>query len=238
MLGLSFLFEGASWRISLKEFRAGKGSLGYLEAVRRSKDPTSSVVLLEDSAALIGILIALIGTYASGALRQPVFDGLASIGIGLVLAVTSMLLARESKSLLIGEAARPAVVRSICRLAAEQPGIERVNGVITVQMAPHQVFVALSVDFADHLLLDPLFQIGQPRRRGRVREAADRLDVPKRPRSPVHWRVRSFAAALCARVTASWFVSRCVGERRSACYPSRNVETWRTKRSGYWYCEP
>jgi cation diffusion facilitator family transporter len=151
VLGLSFLFEGASWCISLKQFRARKGSLGYLEAVRRSKDPPSFIVLFEDSAALVGILIALIGTYASEALRQPVFDGLASIAIGLVLAVTSMLLARESKSLLIGEAARPALVRSICRMAAEQPGIERVNGVITVQMAPHQVFVALSVDFADHL---------------------------------------------------------------------------------------
>ncbi|HEX7970598.1 MAG TPA: cation diffusion facilitator family transporter [Stellaceae bacterium] len=151
VLGISFLFEGASWCISLTEFRARKGSLGYLEAVRRSKDPTSFMVLFEDSAAIIGILIALIGTYASEALQQPVFDGAASLAIGLVLAVTSMFLARESKSLLIGEAARPALVRSICRLAAEQPGIERVNGVITVQMAPDQVFVALSVDFADDL---------------------------------------------------------------------------------------
>ena len=151
VLGISFLFEGASWCISLKEFRARKGSLGYLEAVRRSKDPTSFIVLFEDSAALVGILIALIGTYASEALQQPIFDGVASLAIGLVLAVTSMFLARESKSLLIGEAARPALVRSICRLAAEQPGIERVNGVITVQMAPDQVFVALSVDFADDL---------------------------------------------------------------------------------------
>jgi divalent metal cation (Fe/Co/Zn/Cd) transporter len=80
-----------------------------------------------------------------------VLDGVASIGIGLVLEVTSMLLARESKGLLLGEAARPALVRSICRLAGEQPGIERANGVITVHLAPEQVFVSLSIEFADDL---------------------------------------------------------------------------------------
>lgn len=151
VLGISFLFEGASWCLSLKQFRARKGSLGYLEAVHRSKDPTSFIVLFEDSAALVGILIAFAGTYASHALQQPIFDGAASLAIGVVLAVTSILLARESKSLLIGEAAQPALVQAICRLAAAQPGIERVNGLITVQMAPDQVFVALSAEFADDL---------------------------------------------------------------------------------------
>jgi cation diffusion facilitator family transporter len=151
VLGLSFLFEGASWRVAMKEFRAVKGTLGYLEAVRRSKDPTSFIVLFEDSAALLGLLIALVGTWAAEALGQPAFDGAASLAIAAVLAVTSMLLARESKGLLIGEAARPDLARSICRLATEQPGVERANGLITVHMAPHQVFAALSIEFADDL---------------------------------------------------------------------------------------
>jgi cation diffusion facilitator family transporter len=151
VLGLSLLFEGGSWSIAFDEFRAAKGTLGYWEAVRESKDPNSFVVLFEDSAALLGLLIALVGTYASEKLEMPVFDGVASLAIGLVLAVTSMFLARESKGLLIGEAARPGLVRSICRMATEQTGIERANGVITVHLAPRQVFVALSVEFADDL---------------------------------------------------------------------------------------
>jgi len=89
--------------LALRQFRALKGPLGYYEAFRRSKDPISFMVLFEDSAALIGILIAALGTFASTSLNAPVFDGVASILIGLVLACTASLLARESKSLLLGD---------------------------------------------------------------------------------------------------------------------------------------
>jgi cation diffusion facilitator family transporter len=151
VLGLSMIFEGTSWTIAFIEFRAAKGELGYWEAVRASKDPTSFVVLFEDSAAILGLLIALVCTYASITLEMPVFDGIASLGIALILATTSIFLARESKGLLIGEAADPALQRAICRIATEQPGIERANGVITVHLAPQQVYVSLSVEFADDL---------------------------------------------------------------------------------------
>jgi cation diffusion facilitator family transporter len=151
VLGLSLLFEAASWSVAFREFNILRGTRDYLEAVRESKDPNTFVVLFEDSAALLGLLIALAGTYASEALEAPVFDGVASLAIGFVLAVISVFLARESKGLLIGEAARPALVRAICRLAADQPGIERANGVVSVHLAPDQVFVALSIEFADEL---------------------------------------------------------------------------------------
>ncbi|HET9748368.1 MAG TPA: cation diffusion facilitator family transporter [Casimicrobiaceae bacterium] len=149
VLGLAFLFEGGSWLVSLRQFRAAKGDLGYFEAFRRSKDPPSFMVLFEDSAALIGIVLAALGTYGSASLGLPVLDGVASILIGVVLAVTSMLLARESKSLLVGERADRGLADAIVRIAATAPGVEVANGVVTTQMGPNQIVAALSIDFAD-----------------------------------------------------------------------------------------
>jgi len=149
--GLCCLFEGASWLVSLRQFKAAKGSLGYYEAFRRSKDPPSFMVLFEDSAALLGIAIATLGTFAASALDAPVFDGIASILIGLVLAGTAALLARESKNLLIGERADRRLSASIMRIAEAQSPISRANGLLTVQLAPNQIVAALSLEFADDL---------------------------------------------------------------------------------------
>ena len=151
VLGLSFVFEGASWVVSLRQFNAARGSVGLLEAFRRSKDPPSFMVLFEDSAALMGIVLAAGGTFASASLDRPELDGLASILIGLVLAATAVLLARESKSLLIGERADSRLSDSILRIAGQAKAVVRANGVITVQLAPDQVVAALSLEFADEL---------------------------------------------------------------------------------------
>jgi cation diffusion facilitator family transporter len=151
VLGISFVFEGATLLIALREFNKTRGTLGYIEAVHQSKDPPSFLVLFEDSAALIGIVIAFVGTFASDRLAMPVLDGVASIGIGTVLAATAMFLARESKALLIGEGARPRTMRSIRQIAAEQPGVERVNDLVTVHLAPDQIVAALSLEFKDEL---------------------------------------------------------------------------------------
>ncbi len=151
MLGVAALFEGTSWIVSLREFRARKGDLGYFDAFRKSKDPTVFTVLLEDTAALAGLLIAFAGLLAAQLLDAPRFDAAASIGIALVLTVTSILLARESKSLLIGETAHPHVCESIIKIADADPGVRHVNGVITVQIGPDQVLAALSAEFEDAL---------------------------------------------------------------------------------------
>jgi cation diffusion facilitator family transporter len=151
VLALSFLFEGVSWRISQRTFRATKGDLGYWQAVRRSKDPSSFIVLFEDSAALVGIAIAALGTYLADSLRMPVYDGVASIVIGLVLAGVAALLARESKRLLIGESAAPEIAASIGELAARLPGVQRADALFTVHLAPEQIAVGLSVEFADEM---------------------------------------------------------------------------------------
>lgn len=151
VLGLAFLFEGGSWLVSLRQFRAAKGPLGFYEAFRRSKDPPSFIILFEDSAALLGILIAALGTFAATHLDAPIFDGVASIVIGLILAGTAALLARESKSLLIGERADQKLSESILRIAGEERSVSRANGVLTLQLAPDQIFAALSLEFADGL---------------------------------------------------------------------------------------
>jgi len=156
VLGLSFIFEGASWLVALRGLRASSRQLGYYKAFLRSKDPPAYMVLFEDSAALIGILIAAIAIGASAVLEQPVWDGIGSILIGALLGITSIVLARESKSLLIGEPAHAELTKSILGIAEKSPGVLRANGVLTVQMAPSQVVAAISVEFADDKQADDI----------------------------------------------------------------------------------
>jgi cation diffusion facilitator family transporter len=158
VLAFALVFEGASWVISLKQFRSStaRGRLSFYEAFRRSKDPPSFMVLFEDSAALLGILIAAAGTFAAAHFQKPEFDGLASLLIGLVLAAVAMLLARESKSLLIGESASSELTRSVMAIAAKNTAVRRVNGMLTAQLAPDQILVALSLEFADDLRVPEL----------------------------------------------------------------------------------
>ncbi len=151
VLAASFACEGVSWWAAFRAFRMAKGAQGYFDAFRSSKDPTTFTVLLEDSAALLGLLIAAVGIAAAQVLGMPQFDALASIGIGIVLVVSSMFLARETKELLIGELAHPQVRESIIRIAGTDQDVRSANGVLTVQMGPHQVFAALSAEFHDAL---------------------------------------------------------------------------------------
>jgi cation diffusion facilitator family transporter len=151
VLGVSFAFEGISWWAGLKAFRATKGSQGYLDAFRSSKDPTTFTVLFEDSAALLGLVIASIGIGAAHALSAPRLDGAASIGIALVLLCASMLLARETKALLIGEPARSHVREAVLRVAEADRDVRHANGILTVQLGPNHIVAALSVEFEDAL---------------------------------------------------------------------------------------
>jgi cation diffusion facilitator family transporter len=151
VLGLALLFEGGSWTIAVKEFARAKGEVGYAEAVHRGKDPTVFVVLFEDSAAMLGLLVALAGVVLSQITGNPFYDGLAALLIGVILAGTAAWLAYETKGLLIGEAASRPVVQGIRRLAADSKSVEKVNEVLTMHMGPEFILVNLSLDFPDHL---------------------------------------------------------------------------------------
>jgi cation diffusion facilitator family transporter len=154
VLAIALAFEAGAWWIAFVEFRKTKGTMGYVEAVRSSKDPTVFVVLFEDSAAMLGLVVAAVGLALAAALGAPALDGVASILIGLILGVTAVLLAYECKGLLIGEGARPALVAGVHRIVTAERGIIRTNEVLTMHMGPSDVLVTLSLDFDPHLSSD------------------------------------------------------------------------------------
>jgi cation diffusion facilitator family transporter len=147
VLGLALAFEGTVWIIALRAFRQTKGRNGWLEAVRQSKDPTVFTVLFEDTAAILGLVVAFAGVGFSQALDRPVLDGAASVIIGLILAGTAAFLAWECQSLLTGEGVAPDVQASIRAIAAADPAVTRPNEVLTMHFGPQDVLVALSLDF-------------------------------------------------------------------------------------------
>ncbi len=149
VLGLAMVFEGAAWFFALAEFTKVKGKWGYFEAVHRGKDPSIFVVLFEDSAAMLGLVVAFVGILASQLTEIKEFDGVASILIGLILGGTAAWLAYETKSLLIGESATRPVIRGIRTLVGARPEVERVNEVLTMHMGPDFILLNLSVEFRD-----------------------------------------------------------------------------------------
>ncbi len=149
VLGLAIVFEGAAQYFALREFTKAKGKWGYLEAVRRGKDPSIFVVLFEDSAAVLGLLVALIANYLADTTGLYILDGIASIIIGFILAGTAAWLAYETKGLLIGESANIHVVNGIKKIGQSILQIDHINEVLTMHMGPDFILVNISVDFVD-----------------------------------------------------------------------------------------
>ncbi|NJC40885.1 cation diffusion facilitator family transporter [Brevundimonas alba] len=151
ILGLSICFEGASWFVAFKAFNQERAGRPILHTIRSSKDPTVFTVLFEDTAALAGLVVAFVGVVASHLLNLPLLDGVASVIIGLILAVTAGFLAFESQSLLTGEAADPDTRHGIEAIAREEPGVDGLNDARTMHFGPNEILVALSLDFRNDL---------------------------------------------------------------------------------------
>jgi cation diffusion facilitator family transporter len=149
VLGLAMLFEGAAWLFAWREFSRAKGKWGVIEAVQRGKDPSLFVVLFEDTAAILGLIVAFLGILLGQLTGNAYFDGIASVLIGCILAGTAIWLAYETKSLLIGESATRAVVRDIRKLASGCEGVASVHEVLTMHMGPDFILVNISVDFVN-----------------------------------------------------------------------------------------
>lgn len=149
VLSLAIVFEGGAWFFALKEFKQAKGELGYITAVRRGKDPSIFVILFEDSAAMLGLLVALAATALTQLTGNLYLDGVASIVIGCILASTAAWLAFETKSLLIGESANSHVIDGIKTIAKGINNVDHVNEVLTMHMGPDFILVNISVEFAD-----------------------------------------------------------------------------------------
>ena len=151
VLGLAIIIEGWTCWVAATEFKKSKGDLGWVKAIRRSKDPALFTVLFEDTAALLGLLVALIALTLSEYLHLPVLDAVASLIISFILAITAGLLAFECKGLLTGEGAREEVVTGINQIIDESQGIKHVNEVLTLHLGPQDVLLNVSLDFEDNL---------------------------------------------------------------------------------------
>jgi cation diffusion facilitator family transporter len=159
VLGLAAIFEGVSWWFGWKAFSRVRRSRPIWDAFVASKDPTTFMVLFEDSAALVGIVIAAIATYFSWSLKLPWIDGAGSILIGAVLAVVAVLLARESKELLIGERASPELSAAVRQTASEDPCVHQVIDITTSQMGPDQVIATIAVEIDEDLRVPEVEQL-------------------------------------------------------------------------------
>jgi cation diffusion facilitator family transporter len=179
VLGFSLLADGGSlvraWRHTRRE--ASERRQPYTSYVRASRDPTTKTVLFEDSAAVIGVLLALAGVAMFQATGNQVYDGLASVSIGVLLAVTAVALGRDTKNLLIGEAATPEERKAITEIVEAHPGVDRVLELLTMALAPDRLLVAARVDLADGLSADE------------IERASSEIDRELRERIPTVWQV-------------------------------------------------
>lgn len=154
VLGFAFLFETIAMYMATKEFNARRGKTPIFRALRHSKDPTLFTVLLEDTAALTGIVIAFFGILAAHVLEMPKGDAIASITIGCLLAATAVFLAIEVKGLLIGEAAGDELLQGLNEIIGEASGagnpINQINEIRTMHLGPRDVLVAASLEFNDY----------------------------------------------------------------------------------------
>lgn len=172
VLGFALLVEGFAWAVAFHEFRAIKGDLGYWTAVRTSKDPTTFTVLLEDSAAMLGLLAAFLGIYVGHAVEVPQLDGVASLAIGVILGCVAGFLAYESKGLLIGEGVDARTLASIRALANDDPAVAQLVRALTMHFGPNDVLLTMEIQFQPELSA------------GAVASAIERLDKEIRNRHP------------------------------------------------------
>jgi cation diffusion facilitator family transporter len=171
VLGIAAVFETSSFLIALREFlRQKKSGEGFVEAARKSKDPTVFTILFEDTAALVGLALAALGIFLAQTFRNSALDAIASILIGMLLALVAVFLAYESKDLLLGESADLEKVESIKALAQADTAVERVNQTLTMHLGPNQVLLNLGLKFRRGLSVGELEQ-AVARLEKRIRQA-------------------------------------------------------------------
>ena len=158
VLATSFLFEGASWLKAVRQLRREAAELdrGTLEHIKVTPDPTVKTVAFEDTAALIGIVLAAVGITLHHFTDQGFWDGLASVLIGILLVAVAYSLGNQNKSALIGEALPEGVQDSIRETIQDSPGIDAVVEVLTMRLSPEEVIVAARVDLDDDASVDEL----------------------------------------------------------------------------------
>ncbi len=185
VLAIAMVFEGITWGVAYREFSRSKAEEHTLiHAVHTSKDPTTFTVLFEDTAALLGLVVAFFGVLLGHLLEMPALDGIASVVIGIILGVVAIALAYESKGLLVGEGVDPEVARSIRELAEAESVVEHVAPPMTMYLGPHEVLLNLDIQFQQGTSAE------------QVEAAVDRLESTIRERHPAIKRIYIEAESL------------------------------------------
>jgi cation diffusion facilitator family transporter len=162
VLAVAAVFEGVSWYFGLRAFRSEQAGRGIIETIKVSKDPTTFSVLLEDSAALVGLAVAGAGIYLSNRLAMPWLDGASSIAIGALLCAIAVVMVYESKSLLVGEGVGRATAQALRTLIASDAAVQSIGKLATLYLGPEDVMLAVEIRFhADNSLDDTRHAIGR-----------------------------------------------------------------------------
>lgn len=148
VLGVAMLFEAGSFTVAYRQFRKVKGGRGTIRAVHEGKDPSMFTVVFEDTAALLGLIVAFLGVLLGHELQNPYFDGGASVVIGVLLCSVAVWLAAESKALLVGESADPQTVAAFRRIALAEAEVHRVGDALTMHLGPRDVLLNVGIEFA------------------------------------------------------------------------------------------
>jgi cation diffusion facilitator family transporter len=162
VLGIAAVFEAITWVFGWRAFSKDRRGRGVMEAIVRSKDPTSFSVLVEDTAALLGIAAAFIGIWGSTSFGLPWADGAASIAIGILLCAVAVLLVNESRKLLVGEGVERATLARLRTMVEEDAAVERIGRILSMYLGPDEVMAVIEVRFRSNEATD-------------IREAVERI---------------------------------------------------------------
>jgi len=158
VLGVAAVIEGTSLFVAVKNFNAARGSMSPAQFIHEAKDPSLFTVVLEDSAAELGLLIAFVGTLVGHATNNPYVDGIASVCIGLLLCGVAIILLRETKGLLIGEGLKASEVREVEAIVEKNPAVVECGRILTFYLGPQDLLVNLDVTFAKDATRDDIVQ--------------------------------------------------------------------------------
>ena len=156
VLATAMVFESISFSVAWRAFRKHKRGRRTLSAIHQGKDPSLFTVLFEDSAALLGLVVAFLGVLLSHVFDSPVIDGAASVVIGIILVCAAIWLAYESKSLLVGEAAEPDLVAAVRKIALADPSVMGLGAVLTMHLGPQEVLLNIEVQFKPGLTVEDI----------------------------------------------------------------------------------
>lgn len=156
IFGVAIVFEFFALRTAMRHAQPHRGGRSWWEYIRTSRSPELPVLLLEDSGALIGLIFATAGVGLATITGNPIYDGIGTLAIGVLLVAIAAVLAVEMKSLLIGEAASPEVIRQIESELTQSPHVERIIHMVTQHLGPEELLVGVKLEFAASLSIAEL----------------------------------------------------------------------------------